>query len=182
MTDKKQQFADIFDALKVAAEVMGDPLEASEYRAMAHRLLPFVGGALWRMIAALPGQHKKMPTGWDLEQEIRRTLGKPPMKGLTLDQIEENERRNVLSGQSPAMAKKSADLMRKALKERPEQLQPKTAIVTGEAAEDLMRAGAMRIEWDTEEGAVKTTTIDLISMLQDFGEETTNPLDALSEF
>lgn len=162
--NKKQVFADIFDALKIAAEVMGDPLHDSEYRAMAHRLLPFQGATLYRQIAALPHYHKKMPTGWDMEQEIRKTLGKPPMPGLTLAAIDENERAAVVAGQDPALARKGADMLRKALKERPE-------------------AAITLIDKPSKNAAAKIA-IDRLAGLEDFGEENISEknLAALEDF
>ncbi len=119
--NKQEQFREIFDALKVAAEVMGQALETPEYRAIAYRLMPFYGGTLARMITAIPQTCKEFPTGWQLEYDIRKALGKPGMPGLTPERIDQNEREIVVSGQSPARAKAAADLMKKTLRRKSEQ-------------------------------------------------------------
>lgn len=176
MSNKQQQFGDIFDALKVAAEVMQDPLQDSEYRAIAKRLLPFCGAALYRMIALVPSVHKKFPTGWDLEQQIRKDLGKPPMSGLTLEQIEENERKNVVSGQPPAIARKGAEMMRKAVLERPKPVGASFVPPLGESLGTIIPFKTPTKDFS------KGITLDPICDLEDFDDGVKNPLASLEDF
>jgi len=148
---EKEAHKEILDALTVASDIMNVKLLDTELRQMATRLLRFHGRPLFDLITKIP-EGRYFPPIYAIENDARRALGLPTV-GLTAELIEKNERECVVGGQDPAKAKAGAELMRSTLR-RNEVIDP----------EALLNAGAMRVEWDQEEG-VKTTLVPAQEMV-----------------
>lgn len=113
----KEKYLDILDVLTQVMEFSRVPATETERKSIAQRLVQFHGVELFRLIRALPGR-TYFPAGFQIEQEIRVILGEKPLRGLTSDLIDKNERELVAGGQSPAKAKIGAEVLRKTLKSK----------------------------------------------------------------
>lgn len=162
---KKEQFADIFDVVRQVADMKKFPLVDSEIRPICQRLLQYHGAELFRVLRAIPGENY-FPSVFEIELRTRGAMGLPPGDGpVTVEKVLKWEREAVVSGQSPASARRSAEFMLKTLRER----RPR---VSDEVEQAAIRAELAPLK-------VEPSTSDALSGLEDFGED---PLAALEDF
>lgn len=130
---QKEHMKEIRDALQVAAEVMKVPILESEYRDMSFRLMEYHGAELFKIIAGIPNR-RFYPASHELENEVRIAMGKKPF-GLTEGIIDRFEEELVVSGQNPAVAKKGAAFMKRAIRAK---RVPADVVQSEKSADDIL--------------------------------------------
>lgn len=118
MFHDKDALKEIYELLDSAAKFIRVPVLESELRSISNRLLRYHGPELFRVLLDIGQNSKFMPSGAELEQRVRRAIGKDPAKGLSLEQIEANKLEAIRSGQSPEAAERGAEMMRGTLRLR----------------------------------------------------------------
>lgn len=108
---------DILEAIEATTKHIGVPLTEREKRDIARRLAPFHGPEVFRIILGLSEGHF-FPSGAELEQRVRKAMGKDPAKGLSEEQIEKNRKELIAAGQSPEKAEAGATVARSTLRLR----------------------------------------------------------------
>lgn len=172
--NKKEQFAEIFDAIRQVADFRKFPISDGEIRPMCSRLLPYHGIELFRIIHAISTEREELggrwfPSVFELEARVRQAKGLPPGAGaLTEEKIREREAANVVSGQDPAKARVGAQVLLRALKER--------GVPVTSLDSDLKTGFENAPDIDYS----KPLNADPLAALEDFGEE--DPLAKLRDF
>lgn len=117
MLSLKEQADDIADVISEVTKAMNVPITDHERTSIARRLAKYHSKELFTVLMAL---HDKQffPSGAELEQQVRRALGKEPAKGLSEEQIEKNRRELIASGQDPRKADGGATMAKSTLRLR----------------------------------------------------------------
>lgn len=158
-----------------AANHLKVPMTENELRSISLRLHKYYGGPLFSVLLEIGNNDKFMPSGWELENRVRKALGKEPRKGLTEGIIDRNAEELVRAGVPVERARRGAAFMKRAIgasanaepAQKPLEAEPQTPL--GE------KLGAIL-------DAPKPPPADPLSELEDFGDEPENPLDELESF
>lgn len=117
MLSFKEQADDIADVIAEVTKAMNVPITDNERISISRRLAKYHSKELFSVLMSL---HDKQffPSGAELEQQVRRALGKEPAKGLSEEQIEKNRKELIASGQDPKKANGGATMAKSTLRLR----------------------------------------------------------------
>ena len=114
----KERVEDIEDVIIQVSGHMGVPMTDLERKSIARRLANYHGPELFRILLALH-EGKFFPSGAELEQRVRKAMGKDPAKGISEEFVERTKAELIAQGQSPDKAEGGARIARASLRVPP---------------------------------------------------------------
>lgn len=112
MSERAEQFREVRQMLEEAAKYLKVPITGKELDTITTRLMPLYGKELFSTILAIANNDIFFPSGWELENRVRKAMGKPAIKGFTPDLIDKNVEELVRSGVPREVAEKGARFLK----------------------------------------------------------------------
>jgi hypothetical protein len=188
MSERAEQFQEVRQMLEEAAKYLKVPMTGKELDAMAARLMPFYGKELFSTILAIANNDKYMPSGLELENRVRKAMGKPAMKGFTDDLIDKNVEELVRSGVPRDKAEKGARFLKDTLKAKTPEVRPEIQAafagnLVAQKYPETRPAIEKALATMSEDPLAELGGFgDPLAELEDFGDEPENPVAALEDF